>query len=141
MQKDADHELYLEWLVKDLKLKQTSCEITIIYCQTIKQCSIIYGMIKRMLGQDIYHGTDNDPTSVLVEMLHSCTPSANKEKILLSFQSMAGTILLLIATIVFGMRVDCKGMHRIIHYGPAKNVEAYIQETGRAGRDGIQSDV
>ena len=94
-----------------------------------------------MLGQDIYHGTDNDPTSVLVEMLHSCTPSANKEKNILSFQSMAGTILLLIATVAFGMGVDCKGVHRIIHYGPAKNVEAYIQETGRAGRDGIQSDV
>lgn len=39
------------------------------------------------------------------------------------------------------MGVDCKGVHRVIHYGPAKNVEAYIQETGRAGRDGIQSAV
>ena len=26
MQKDADHELYFEWLVKELKLKGTSCE-------------------------------------------------------------------------------------------------------------------
>ena len=71
MQKDADHELYFEWLVKELKLKGTSCDRTIIYCQTIKQ---------GVLGKDIYHGTDNDPTNVLVEMLHSCTPSANKEK-------------------------------------------------------------
>ena len=36
---------------------------------------------------------------------------ANKEKILLSFQSINGTIRLLIATIVFGMGVDCKGVH------------------------------
>lgn len=140
MQKDADHELYFEWLVKELKLKRTSCERTIIYCQTIKQCSVIYGMVKGMLGKDIYHGTDN-PSDVLVEMLHSCTPSANKEKIILSFQSVTGTIRLLIATIAFGMGIDCKGVHRVIHYGPAKNVEAYIQETGRAGRDGVQSVV
>ena len=141
MQQDADHELYFEWLVKELKLKRASFDRTIIYCQTIKQCSVIYGMVKGMLGKDIYHGTDNDSTNVLVEMLHSCTPSANKEKILLSYQSVTGTIRLLIATIAFGMGVDCKGVHRVIHYGPAKNVEAYIQETGRAGRDGLQSAV
>lgn len=81
MQKDADHELYFEWLVKELKLKWTSCDRTIIYCQTIKQCSVMYGIVKAMLGKDIYHGTDNDSTNVLVEMLDSCTPSANKEQI------------------------------------------------------------
>ena len=37
--------------------------------------------------------------------------------------------------------MDCKGVYRVIHNGPSKNVEAYIQETGRGGRDGIQSTV
>lgn len=77
--------------------------------------------------------------NVLVEMLHSCTPAANKQQILHSFQSKHGTIRVFIATIAFGMGVDCKGVHRIVHYGPSKNVEAYVQETGRAGRDGRQS--
>lgn len=142
MQKVDEHELYFEWLVDELRSKRTSCKRTIIYCQTIKQCSLIYSLIKGMLGENIFHETDSDDqTNVLVEMLHSCTPSANKEKILHSFQSMTGTIRLLIATIAFGMGVDCKGVHRVIHYGPAKNVEAYIQETGRAGRDGVHSAV
>ena len=90
---------------------------------------------------DIFSGSDEDPSNALVEMLHSCTPPANKEKILLSFQTITGTIRLLIATIAFGTGVDWKGVHRVIHCGPAKNVESYIQETGRAGRDGAQSAV
>lgn len=37
------------------------------------------------------------------------------------------------------MGVNCKGVQRIIHLGPSKSVEAYIQESGRAGRDGSPS--
>ena len=44
--------------------------------------------------------------NVLVEMLHSCTPAANKQHILHSFQSENGAIRLLTATISFGMGVD-----------------------------------
>ena len=108
MQKDTDHELYFEWLVEQLKLEGKLSKRTIIYCQTIKQCNILYGMIKGMLGKDIYTGTDDDPENALVEMLHSCTPSANKETILLSFQSINGTMRMLIATIAFGMGVGGK---------------------------------
>ena len=35
--------------------------------------------------------------------------------------------------------MDCKGVHRIVHCGPSKTMEAYVQETGQAGRDGQQS--
>ncbi|XP_068757874.1 uncharacterized protein [Montipora capricornis] len=136
MRKDTHLEFYFEWLIDELKTKQVSCEKTIIYCQTIKQCGIVYGTIKGLLGHNIYAGIKE---SVLVEMLHSCTPAANKQNILHSFQIENGTIRLLIATIAFGMGVDCKGVHRIVHFGPSKTVEAYVQETGRAGRDGVQS--
>ncbi|EDO44384.1 predicted protein, partial [Nematostella vectensis] len=44
-------------------------------------------------------------------------------------------VQVLVATIAFGMGIDCKGVHRTIHFGPSKNCEAFIQETGRAGRD------
>ena len=136
MHKDTDLEFYFGWLIDELKSKQVNCKRTIIYCQTIKQCGVVYGTIKGMLGHHMYAGSQEN---VLVEMLHSCTPAANKQNILHSFQSENGTIRLLIATIAFGMGVDCKGVHRIVHYGPSKTMEAYVQETGRAGRDGVQS--
>ena len=46
---------------------------------------------------------------------------------------------IVVATIAFGMGVDCPDIHQIVHIGPPNDVESYIQETGRAGRDSMQS--
>ena len=56
-----------------------------------------------------------------------------------AFKEPDSDLRVLVATIAFGMGVDSKGVYRGIPFGPSKNVEAYIQETGRAGRDGKQS--
>ena len=42
-------------------------------------------------------------------------------------------------TIAFAMGLDAPNVENIIHYGPSDSVEAYIQETGRCGRDGRDS--
>ena len=51
MQKDTDYEFYFECLVEELKLEGKLSKKTIVYCQTIKLCSILYGMIKATLGR------------------------------------------------------------------------------------------
>lgn len=72
-------------------------------------------------------------------MLHTLSSKSNKEVVLQEMAQETGYIRVLICTISFGMGVNCKGVQRIIHLGPPKSVEAYIQESGRAGRDGSQS--
>ena len=66
------------------------------------------------------------PQYRLVDMFTSGTHSAVKEKILTSFKQPETPLRIVIATIAFGLGIDCADIRNIIHIGPPSDIETYL---------------
>ena len=74
-----------------------------------------------------------------VEVFHKLLETDHKEAIVRHFADQSMPLKLVVATVAFGMGIDCSSVENIIHYGSPESAKFYIQETGRAGRKGQQA--
>ena len=81
-------------------------------------------------------GAPNITKYRLVDTYTRCTEVAIKENIVSAFVKPDSNLRVVITTTAFGMGLDCPSVHQIIHWGPANDIDDYVQQTGRGGHDG-----
>ncbi|XP_019861738.1 PREDICTED: ATP-dependent DNA helicase Q1-like [Amphimedon queenslandica] len=125
-------------LMKELKDKKLSMERTLIFCRRPIDCAELWSAFIRFLKDDITEPPGlplKIPEVRLVDYYTGCTQEAVRNVILSQF-SKPSCLRVVIATVAFGLGVDCPDIRRVIHFGVPEDVETYVQQVGRAGRDG-----
>src|SRR2546425_591272 len=96
----------------------------IVYCATRKSTD----SLARNLNED----------GISAKPYHAGLTTEERTKHQESF--LRDDVLVITATIAFGMGINKPNVRFVVHYDLPKNLESYYQETGRAGRDGLPGE-
>ncbi|XP_069381474.1 ATP-dependent DNA helicase Q5 isoform X2 [Paralichthys olivaceus] len=95
----------------------------IVYCRTRDGCETVAYQLTKL--------------GVLAKPYHAGLKTGDRTEA--QNEWMQGKVLVIVATISFGMGVDKANVRFVAHWNLAKSLASYYQESGRAGRDGLPS--
>lgn len=104
-------------------------------------------IVRNVEGSGIIYVRTREGCEQLCEQLRAEGESANfyhaglpsMERSLRQDDWVTGKVRIMVATNAFGMGIDKADVRFVVHYAMCDSLEAYYQEAGRAGRDGVRS--
>ncbi|XP_066921292.1 bifunctional 3'-5' exonuclease/ATP-dependent helicase WRN-like [Clytia hemisphaerica] len=122
-------ELTFMPLITNLKEKWYAADKLIIFCRTIDNTRPLFQLFKK-------HIKVANPLLRPYAKFHAKTEGDLKKFLTKEFTDPNSNVRILMATMAYGMGVDCKALYDVIPFGPPNALDDYFQESGRAGRDG-----
>ncbi|XP_014486167.1 PREDICTED: ATP-dependent DNA helicase Q4 isoform X1 [Dinoponera quadriceps] len=111
------------------------CCSVIVYCTRREECARIAGFLRTSLQDPRNPEKPNVKVSTIAEAYHAGMTAYRRKVVQKEF--MNGRIKIVVATVAFGMGINKSDIRAVIHYNMPGTFEGYVQEVGRAGRDGL----
>lgn len=137
-EKPNDLVTILTPIVKNVIEKGQEADRCILYCRTYKDSSELFEMLILEL-EVLITNTESGQTLRICEKFTACSSPSTKRKIIASFTHPDGMVRIVMATVAFGLGLDSPNIRTVTHWGPPEDLETYVQETGRGGRDNMLS--
>jgi len=124
-------------LCDGLKTERTNFPKTIVFCKSCQDCGELYVAMVEKLGRDKTEpsGYPNFLEFRLLSMYTRTSKQSVKELVMSLFRQTQSKLRILIATTAFSMGIDIPDIRQVYHWGAPSDLEQYLQEIGRAGRD------